>query len=420
LSTTKTRLILNKYKWNINEALIAVFDLKEEKSVSPSGDAEQCEICFEGAGLQTLPCGHIFCNECIKQYIFTIIKEESGFNLDAINCPGYKCNSQLEDEFVLDNIANDKIIQSKYIKMITKNYVMNCEYIKMCPREHCSNVIKIEEGEISETFAVCCSCCNWFCFQCQTEAHDPLSCEMAEHWKSYLVSDVLTNDWIINNTKKCPNCHSNIEKNGGCMHMTCRSCKYEFCWICFAKWDNHHNCDRNSVRNTNGNGGGPTTFIRRFEHFNSHYQNMSRLIKRDQKLQELLDFQDEIEVNDKYIKTKFVKTARETLHKCRSTLMYSYAFEYSWTSIDNRINMFEHCLTSLETCTEKLSNILWNLSFENLYEKQPAVVDATIVSRRFCKSIIDYVKEGEVKGWWLKFPPPADHYFDANNNGFEF
>lgn len=42
-------------------------------------------------------------------------------------------------------------------------------------------------------------------------------------------------NWLLANTKKCPNCHAAIEKNGGCMHMTCRKnaggCGYEFCWL---------------------------------------------------------------------------------------------------------------------------------------------------------------------------------------------
>lgn len=45
--------------------------------------------------------------------------------------------------------------------------------------------------------------------------------------------------YINRNTKKCPGCKVNIEKNEGCNHMTCRQCKHEFCWICFVDWKTH-------------------------------------------------------------------------------------------------------------------------------------------------------------------------------------
>lgn len=35
-------------------------------------------------------------------------------------------------------------------------------------------------------------------------------------------------------TKDCPQCHSCIEKNGGCNHMQCLKCKHHFCWMCFG------------------------------------------------------------------------------------------------------------------------------------------------------------------------------------------
>ncbi|APA11672.1 hypothetical protein sscle_08g064420 [Sclerotinia sclerotiorum 1980 UF-70] len=38
-------------------------------------------------------------------------------------------------------------------------------------------------------------------------------------------------------TKQCPQCQVRIEKNDGCDHMTCRSCKHEFCWICFVDYE---------------------------------------------------------------------------------------------------------------------------------------------------------------------------------------
>ena len=39
-------------------------------------------------------------------------------------------------------------------------------------------------------------------------------------------------------TQKCPMCKTPIDKNGGCVHMTC-ICRYEFCWICLKVWKGH-------------------------------------------------------------------------------------------------------------------------------------------------------------------------------------
>ena len=37
----------------------------------------------------------------------------------------------------------------------------------------------------------------------------------------------------------CPMCSVYIEKNGGCRHMTCRNCGFEYCWDCHQKYVGH-------------------------------------------------------------------------------------------------------------------------------------------------------------------------------------
>jgi hypothetical protein len=63
------------------------------------------------------------------------------------------------------------------------------------------------------------------------------------------LNDSLMNaKWIVVNTKSCPNCQNHIEKNDGCNHMTCRTCRHEFCWICMVNWKGH-SCPSNTFNN---------------------------------------------------------------------------------------------------------------------------------------------------------------------------
>jgi ariadne-1 len=85
-----------------------------------------------------------------------------------------------------------------------------------------------------------CKCGVKICWKCKEIAHAPLACRLVSAWKTLASDeDVLLTTWAKKSTKPCPNCHTRIEKNGGCNHMSCTSCRFEFCWICGHQWSNH-------------------------------------------------------------------------------------------------------------------------------------------------------------------------------------
>ena len=68
----------------------------------------------------------------------------------------------------------------------------------------------------------------------------PIDCDDLAMWKDRMKKgDEDSDNWVKINTKPCPKCKSPIEKNQGCMHMTCSQCKYEFCWLCLGDYRNH-------------------------------------------------------------------------------------------------------------------------------------------------------------------------------------
>ncbi|CAO2150042.1 unnamed protein product [Urochloa humidicola] len=75
------------------------------------------------------------------------------------------------------------------------------------------------------------------------QAHRPVSCSMVRAWLAKNKSDSETANWVLVNTKLCPNCHKAIEKNQGCNHMRC-VCGHHFCWLCLKPaGGQHYACD---------------------------------------------------------------------------------------------------------------------------------------------------------------------------------
>ena len=76
---------------------------------------------------------------------------------------------------------------------------------------------------------ICSSCGKGYCFS-HSIAHGPdKSCEQYEREK--MQENALNQAKISSMAKKCPQCGIPIQKNGGCNHMKCSSCKCNFCWI---------------------------------------------------------------------------------------------------------------------------------------------------------------------------------------------
>ena len=78
----------------------------------------------------------------------------------------------------------------------------------------------------------CIACHQDFCHNCQIAWHKGKSCKQ--------VQKEMYKDWAFQiGAHKCPKCQSPVEKNKGCMHMTCGVCRYDYCWVCgmsFNHW----------------------------------------------------------------------------------------------------------------------------------------------------------------------------------------
>eukprot|EP01130_Rhizamoeba_saxonica_P016721 TRINITY_DN7780_c0_g1_i1.p1 TRINITY_DN7780_c0_g1~~TRINITY_DN7780_c0_g1_i1.p1 ORF type:complete len:476 (-),score=43.64 TRINITY_DN7780_c0_g1_i1:150-1577(-) len=180
-----------------------------------------CEICETYSTLRTDICPfHYFCTDCITQWIDSNIQT---YCFD-VRCMGRTCN-ELYSYNVLINYCSHKdiIIEqtlNKYLKLSLPGF-------QWCPK-HCGYGGTIDSNQLT---ASCSKCNHLWCSLCTLSVHQGWTC--AEYIDLVQIGDEdkMAEMWKRKFSKKCPKCLVDIEKEGGCSHIVCRACSYEFCWI---------------------------------------------------------------------------------------------------------------------------------------------------------------------------------------------
>ena len=124
-----------------------------------------------------------------------------------------------------------------------KHYLVNCQDVRTCPNTQCgyAGLVCIDpDTEMIE-------CTQPLeCPKCLTLWKDPLQ-EVTRGAHLIRLKNRFFNVWetAANNLRKlliaspCPNCGVMVQKNGGCRHMVCMKCKYEFCWSCMGQYKHY-------------------------------------------------------------------------------------------------------------------------------------------------------------------------------------
>ena len=206
-----------------------------------------CSICFSNIISTRLgSCKHLFCNDCLNQYIKSHILNKSL----EITCPELRCSCKLNLATVMKYLDSNALF-TLYFNKLVQNTVLGDENIKQCPTPSCSyiavrNIVKFRINRINIPSVVSCFCNKTWCFNCQKEDHWPASCELFEKYQQQYKNDVGTLFDHYGNIyrtsveyRKCPFCTSPVIKNGGCNHISC-VCGEHFCWRCLKPLNEEH------------------------------------------------------------------------------------------------------------------------------------------------------------------------------------
>ena len=210
----------------IDDDIIEENDDKKNQTFS----FDECEVCYESIfdedkKLNSIPCGHLFCTHCWFNYLKTLILEAK---VENIRCMDHECKEIMTEEFILNHIKGHQELILKYEKFKKRAEIIKDKNKKLCPHPDCDSFL-----QRSKSRYVKCENGHTYCFECLRPPHGKKKCEQ-DLEKQFM-------KWKKGKrVKRCPRCQIYTEKNEGCNHMTCVSCKYQWCWLCEEQYQYDH------------------------------------------------------------------------------------------------------------------------------------------------------------------------------------
>ncbi|KAF1947055.1 hypothetical protein EJ02DRAFT_172583 [Clathrospora elynae] len=179
---------------------------------------------------------HAICNHCIQKMLKTKV---AGRQLAeaGLACPFPNCDHAL-DYAALKTTINKPTFDD-YDNAVVKHALSAGESYVACLSPNCGLYFSAEECKDSKRGKqqVACPHCDYeLCLTCNRpwKSHGKGGCNKAKKAEDKASEKTVKSI----GAKPCPKCGVNIEKNGGCDHMTCQRCRHNFCWVCLVPYSN--------------------------------------------------------------------------------------------------------------------------------------------------------------------------------------
>ncbi|KAL3523288.1 hypothetical protein ACH5RR_016122 [Cinchona calisaya] len=430
ISRIAASILLRHYNWSVSKVNDEWFADEEKvrrlvgllECPIPLPDAKEltCGICFEtypSDRMSSAACGHPFCVTCWQGYMSTSINDGPGCL--TLRCPVPSCYAAVgQDMISLLVLREDK---EKYNRYFLRSFIEDNRKTKWCPAPGCDYAVDFIVG--SGSYDVTCRCSYSFCWNCTEEAHRPVDCETVAKWILKNSAESENMNWILANSKPCPKCKRPIEKNQGCMHITCTPpCKYEFCWLCLGAWSDHgektggfYACNRYEAAKQDGvfdeaekRREMAKNSLERYTHY---YERWATNQSSRQKaladlhqmqavhLEKLSDIQRQPESQ-----LKFIIEAWLQIVECRRVLKWTYAYGYYLSEHEHAKRQFfeylqgeaESGLERLHQCAEK--ELQMYLSAEgpskDFNEFRTKLAGLTSVTRNYFENLVRALENG--------------------------
>ncbi|GAB1609162.1 E3 ubiquitin-protein ligase parkin-like [Argonauta hians] len=204
-----------------------IFNNSHHTSCATCGDDLNPILIFpcQKAHVMCLDCFKIYCTQYLADFRFRLTND--GY---SIRCPAH-CEGSFIQEMHHFRILGDTKY-TEYKDRACRAFVELKDTV-YCPNPSCNECFEAHK-DLKEV--ECATCQHKFCRQCSSNAHiGPCSRGPVENCDEYSEYESKAAKLIQKISKPCPKCEANVEKSGGCNHMTCR-CGAEWCWVCCKMW----------------------------------------------------------------------------------------------------------------------------------------------------------------------------------------
>ena len=374
VSPAMAKMLVASKNWDM-EKIMPPLKLEKPKEKANQEDS-WCSVCLLSAedtdtSMMELYCGHKFCRSCWETHLQTQINSGKS---TRIECMTKGCNVLTNEDFVLA-IVKDSELREKYQNNCLKDVVTCHSGMRFCPGRYCEMVVFTPEPKPMKPQQVHCTGCNsTYCFTCTLDHHAPMDCKSMKDWLKKCHDDSATTNYLRANTKECPKCGTNIEKNGGCNHVHCKFCNCDFCWVCMRSWEEHirsYICNKFEDGKEKENAKEALKkYLFHFERYDNHSKSL--------KLEETTVSKIKAHIQEKvgrsegtWIDWQHLLTATEQLRKCRYTLMHTYPHIY-YLKKGPQKELIELAQSELEREVEELSYIV----------EHAQITDRVVIERR--------------------------------------
>lgn len=202
------------------------------KPLNLSTQTAECLICYNyfyplPQDVKFFNCHHHFCLYCAKSYIRSNIHYNKILD---IACP--ICNTALNECNISSYFDQNFYEMFKNIKRYA--LLLRNPTLKQCSNIKCAKIHKI----VKNSRKLSCECGAITCLKCGLKYHRRKTCDKAN-------DDLLKEYCKRTDTLPCPKCGILCQKAGGCKHMSCLICAYEWCFYCHGKYTQKHICAMN-------------------------------------------------------------------------------------------------------------------------------------------------------------------------------